>query len=261
MKDEIQSEFNSKDIVSESRSEEIVGESLALKRVLTQAKKLAQSDSTVLLLGEAGSGKETIARAVHRVSRRRNESFVKIHCRTGATELQESTFFGQHDGSSAKSGRIELANRGTLFLDETARIPLDMQPKVLRALTRGEIERVGSTRTLRINVRWIFASRYDLDRRVAERQFHESLYHQIRRASIMIPPLRERREDISLLAHYFVQKFARRMNKPVATITTEIMDALQRFDWPGNVRQLENFMERSVILTDDSTLQAPLSEL
>jgi DNA-binding NtrC family response regulator len=153
----------------------------------SQAKNLAQSDSSVLLLGEVGSGKETIARAIHRVSRRRNESFVKINCRTGTTELQESTFFGQQDGSSAKSGRIELANRGTLFLDEVARIPLDMQPKVLRTLTHGEIERVGSARTLRINVRRIFASRYDLEKRVAEGQFHESLYHQITTSSIMIP--------------------------------------------------------------------------
>ena len=248
------------EVDSNSSTEEIIGESPALNQVLEQAKKLALSDTTVLLVGEAGSGKETIARAIHRISRRRNESFVKINCRTGR-ELQESDFFGQENGSSEKPGRMELANRGTLFLDEIARLPLDMQPKVLRALKRGEIERVGGTRTRRMNVRWIFASRYDLEKRAAEREFYEPLYDQIRASSIVIPPLRERREDIPLLAHYFVHRFSRRMNKHITTIPAETMDALQKFDWPGNVRQLENFIERSVILTDGPTLRAPLSEL
>ena len=248
-----------------SGSEEIVGESPALKQVLAQAKKLALSDTTVLLVGAAGSGKESVARAIHRVSARRNESFVKVHCAIPGAKLEGELFGyekGAFDGTThEKTGRLELANKGTLFLDEITKFPLDLQPKLLRALKRGEFERLGSTRTIRVNVRLIAATRQDPGKLVAENRFREDLYHQFSASLIQVPPLRERREDIPPLVHYFVQKFARRMNKHIESIPPETMDAMLNYHWPGNVRQLENFIERSVILTEGSTLRAPLSEL
>src|SRR5438876_8138750 len=215
-----------------SGSEEIVGESPALKQVLAQAKKLALSDTTVLLVGAAGSGKESVARAIHRVSARRNESFVKVHCAIPGAKL-EGELFGYQKG----------AFDGTTHEKQ------------------GEFERLGSTRTIRVNVRLIAATRQDPGKLVAENRFREDLYHQFSASLIQVPPLRERREDIPPLVHYFVQKFARRMNKHIESIPPETMDAMLNYHWPGNVRQLENFIERSVILTEGSTLRAPLSEL
>ena len=254
-----------KEIRPGAGSEKIIGQSPALKQVLAQAKKLALIDTTVLLVGAAGSGKESIARAIHRVSARRNESFVKVNCAITGAEL-ESELFGYEKGAfdgarHEKTGRLELANKGTLFLDEITKFPLDLQPKLLRALKRGEFERLGSTRTIRVNVRLIAATRQDLGKWVAENRFREDLYHQFSASLILVPQLCERREDIPPLVHYFVQKFARRMNKHIESIPPETMDALLNHHWPGNVRQLENFIERSVILTEGSTLRAPLSEL
>ncbi|HEV2732256.1 MAG TPA: sigma-54 dependent transcriptional regulator [Terriglobales bacterium] len=246
-------------------SEEIIGESPALNRVLALAKKVARSDTPVLIAGEPGSGKESVARAIHRVSSRRNESFVKVNCATTGAGL-ESELFGYEKGASngaahEKTGRLELADKGTLFLDEVAQFPLDLQPKLLRVLKRGEFERQGGARTSRVNVRLIASTRQDLKKWVAENRFREDLYDQLKAALIQVPPLRERREDILMLARYFVQKFARRMNNHIESIPPEAMDALLNHHWPGNVRQLESFIERSVILTEGSTLRAPLSEL
>ena len=270
----------------ESGHEEIVGKSPALKQVLASAERLALSDAAVLIAGEPGSGKESIARAMHRLSARRNKSFVKIHCVATAGQLLERELFGfgkgafdaaiskNHWGATAfrlrwgnhplspdSTSRLELANKGTLFLDELAQLPLDLQPKLVRVLKRGEFEPLGSTRTIRVNVRLIAATRYDLNNRVAENRLRQDLHDQFNASSIHIPPLRERREDIPLLVGYFVQKLMRRMNKQIGTIPPQTMEALLNYDWPGNVRQLENFIERSVILTDGSVLQAPLAEL
>ena len=274
----------------ESGQEEIVGKSPALKQVLASAERLAPSDAAVLIAGEPGSGKESIARAIHRLSARRNESFVTIHCVTTAGQLLERELFGygkgafdaaisknswgawgartafrlrwgNHPQSPDSTGRLELANKGTLFLDELAQLPLDLQPKLVRVLKRGEFEPLGSTRTIRVNVRLIAATRYDLKNRVAEDRLRRDLHDQFNTSSIHIPPLRERREDIPSLVRYFMQKFTHRMNKQIGTIPPETMEALLNYDWPGNVRQLENFIERSVILTDGSILQAPLAEL
>ena len=269
----------------ESGQEQIVGQSPALKQVLALAERLAPSDAAVLIAGEPGSGKESIARAIHRLSARR--SFVKIRCVTTAGRLLERELFGYGKGafdaaisknswgartafrlrwgnpplSSDSTGRLELANKGTLFLDELAQLPLDLQPKLIRVLKRGEFEPLGSTRTIRVNVRLIAATRYDLKNRVAENRLRQDLHDQFNTSSIHIPPLRERREDIPLLVRYFVQKLTHRMNKQIGTIPPQTMEALLNYDWPGNVRQLENFIERSVILTDGSILQAPLAEL
>jgi formate hydrogenlyase transcriptional activator len=271
----------------ESGQEEIVGKSPALKQVLASAERLALSDDAVLIAGEPGSGKESIARAMHRLSARRNESFVKIHCVTTAGQLLERELFGygrgafdaaisknhwgawtafrlrwgNHPLSPDSTGRLKLANKGTLFLDELAQLPLDLQPKLVRVLKRGEFEPLGSTRTIRVNVRLIAATRYDLKNRVAENRLRQDLHDEFNTSSIHIPPLRERREDIPLLVRYFVQKLTHRMNKQIWTIPPQTMEALLNYDWPGNVRQLENFIERSVILTDGSILQAPLAEL
>jgi formate hydrogenlyase transcriptional activator len=245
--------------------EDIVGDSPALNRVLALSKRLASSNSPVLITGEPGSGKESIARAIHRVSPRRNESFVKVHCVMTGADLERELFGydkGAFEGAThEKTGRLELANKGTLYLDEIARFPLDGQPKLLPVLQRGESERLGSTRTIRVNVRLIAATRQDLEKWVAENRFHADLYHQLSASLIQVPPLREKLEDIPPLVRYFVQKFARRMNKRIETIPPETIDALLNHQWPGNVRQLENFIERSVILTHGSKLEAPLSEL
>jgi formate hydrogenlyase transcriptional activator len=249
---------------SENSFQEIVGESPALQRMLRLAMKVALGDAPVLIFGEAGSGKESIARAVHRISARRTESFVKVNCATTTDGILGSELFGHErvsEDKSRKIGQLELANKGILFLDEIAHVPLDLQAKLLRLLERREFERLGSTHSIAVNVRLIASTRYDLGERVAEQMFRGDLYDQLNVFPIRIPPLRERRDDIPLLAHYFVQKFARRLNKDIETIAPETMDALLNYDWPGNVRQLENFIERSVIFTDGSTLQAPLDAL
>lgn len=245
--------------------EEIVGESPALKQVLAEAKRVAASDGAVLIAGEIGSGKESIARAIHRMSARRDESFVKIHCATLLGDQLERDLFGYEKGTIAEAigvtaGWLEQADKGTLFLDEIARIPLELQSKLFRVLERREFERLGDTRRFHVNVRLIVATRHDPEK-IAGDRLHHDLHDQFKTSSIQIPPLRERREDIPLLVRHFVQKFARRMNKRIGTVPAETMDALLNYDWPGNVRQLEKFIERSVILTDGLILLAPLTEL
>jgi formate hydrogenlyase transcriptional activator len=243
----------------------IIGKSPALKAVLALARKMAVSDAPVLILGETGSGKESVARAIHRISGRRNHSFVKVNCATTAEGQLESELFGHQkersdDAISHTPGRLELANKGTLFLQEIARVPLDLQPKLLRVLNSGEFEPLGSARIIRIDVRWIAASRHDLAKPGPHR-LRKDLYNQLNATTLRIPSLRERREDIPSLVRYFVQKFARRMNKRIATVPTETMNALMKSDWPGNVAELEGFIERAVILTEGSPLHAPLTDL
>ncbi len=257
LEDEIRSELN---------FEEIVGESPALKKVLDQARIVAPSDATVLILGETGTGKELIARAIHRMSSRRNASFVKLNCAAIPAGLLESELFGHEKGAftgavSQKIGRLELADKGTLFLDELGELPLEVQPKLLRVLQDQEFERLGSTGTIRVDIRLIAATNRDLAKRVAGRQFRSDLYYRLNVFPIRLPELRERKQDIPLLVRYLVQKFARRMNKRIETIPTETMNALVSWEWPGNVRELENFIERSVILSKGPILRVPLVEL
>lgn len=257
LEDEIRSELN---------FEEIVGESAALKQVLDKARTVAPSDATVLILGETGTGKELIARAIHRMSSRKNASFVKLNCAAIPAGLLESELFGHEKGAftgavSQKMGRLELADKGTLFLDELGELPLEVQPKLLRVLQDQEFERLGSTRTIRVDIRLIAATNRDLAKSVAGRQFRSDLYYRLNVFPIRMPELRERKEDIPLLVRYLVQKFARRMNKQIETIPAETMNALARWEWPGNVRELENFIERSVILSQGPILRVPLVEL
>jgi formate hydrogenlyase transcriptional activator len=254
------------EIRSELNFEEIIGESQVLKRVLEQAKTVAGSDATVLILGETGTGKELIARAIHRMSLRSDASFIKMNCAAIPTGLLESELFGHEKGAftgaiSQKIGRLELADKGTLFLDEVGDIALELQPKLLRVLQDQEFERLGATRTIGVDVRLIAATNQDLTKIIAEKQFRSDLYYRLNVFPIRIPPLRERREDIPLLVHYFVHKFSSRMNKAIDSIPSETMQALCSWDWPGNVRELENFIERSVILTVGSVLRVPLAEL
>lgn len=246
--------------------EEIIGESLGLKRVLKQVETVAATDVTVLILGETGTGKDLIARAIHHLSARREETLVKLNCAAIPTGLLESELFGHERGAftgaiSQKVGRLELAHRGTLFLDEVGDLPLELQPKLLRVLQEKEIERLGGTRTIPVDVRLIAATNQNLEKLVADRQFRSDLYYRLRVFPILIPPLRERREDIALLVRYFVTKHSRRMNKGIETIPSGVMNALTRSDWPGNIRELENFIERAVILSSGNTLRAPLTEL
>jgi len=296
---------------SENGFQEIVGDSPALRRMLKSAMKVARSDGPVLILGEAGSGKELIARAVHRISVRRNESFVKINCALVAKGKLAAELFGEAEealvdpasgvgrvnlpheiassrpdhqpespaaltreeferlegvlsgnekdaeGKGGKIGYLELAHKGILFLDEIERIPLDVQAKLLRLLEQREFERPGR-HSIQVNVRLITTTKYDLGERVAEQLFRSDLYDQLNVFPIRVPPLRERREDIPLLARYFMQMFARRLNKHIETIPAETMSFLLNSDWPGNVRQLENLIERSVVLTGGSVLRVPL---
>jgi formate hydrogenlyase transcriptional activator len=246
--------------------EEIVGESPSLQHVLTQVNTVAPLDATVLILGETGTGKELIARAIHRMSSRKDGSFIKLNCAAIPTGLLESELFGHEKGAftgavSAKIGRLELADKGTLFLDEIGDIPLELQPKLLRVLQDQEFERLGGIRTIKVNIRLLAATNRDLAKSVASREFRSDLYYRLHVFPVHMPPLRERGKDIQLLVRYFVQKFSRRMKKQIETIPTETMDALARWEWPGNVRELENFIERSVILTPGAILNVPLSEL
>lgn len=246
--------------------EEIIGDSLGLKRVLKQVETVAATDVTVLILGETGTGKDLMARAIHNLSSRRDQTLVKLNCAAIPTGLLESELFGHERGAftgaiSQKIGRLELAHHGTLFLDEVGDLPLELQPKLLRALQEKEIERLGGTRTIPVDVRLIAATNRNLEKLVADRQFRSDLYYRLRVFPITIPPLRERREDIPLLVRYFVTKHSRRMNKGIEAIPPEIMKTLTRWDWPGNIRELENFIERAVILTSSPVLRAPLAEL
>lgn len=257
LEEEIQTAYN---------FEEIVGESKPLKRLLKQVQTVAPTDSTVLILGETGSGKELIARALHNLSDRKDRTFVKLNCAAIPTGLLESELFGHEKGAftgaiSTKIGRFELADRGTIFLDEVGEIPLELQVKLLRVLQEQEFERLGSTRTVRVDVRVVAATNRDLSQMVEEQKFRSDLYYRLNVFPLTVPPLRERVEDIPVLVRHFVQKFGMRMKKRIETIPAESMKALQRYSWPGNVRELENFIERSVILTAGADLFVPLSEL
>jgi formate hydrogenlyase transcriptional activator len=268
LKDKLAQEklYLEEEIRSEMDFEQIVGSSAALKHVLQLVETVAPNDSTVLLLGETGTGKELIARAIHDRSRRRERTLVKLNCAAIPTGLLESELFGHEKGAftgavSQKIGRMELADQGTLFLDEVGDIPTDIQPKLLRALQEREFERLGSAHTRRVNFRLIAATNRDLEKMVANREFRSDLFYRLNVFPIRIPPLRERREDIPLLVSYFVQKFGKEMQKKIGTIPTATMKGLAAWEWPGNIRELENFVERAVILTRGESLEAPLSEL
>ena len=246
--------------------EQIVGNSPALKHVLELVNTVASSDSTVLLLGETGTGKALIARAIHDRSRRQARSFVKLNCAAIPTCLLESEMFGHERGAFTgafirRIGRMELADQGTLFLDEVGDIPIEVQPKLLRAIQEREFERLGSTCTRRVNVRIVAATNRDLRSMIASREFRSDLYYRLNVFPIRIPPLRDRKEDIPLLATYFLHKFASQMHKSIHAIPPCVMEELLTWDWPGNIRELENFIERAVILSRGNLLDAPLSEL
>jgi formate hydrogenlyase transcriptional activator len=251
---------------SQPNFNEIIGESPALNRVLDEVSVVAVSDATVLLLGETGTGKGVIARAIHSASKRKNRNFVTLNCAAIPTGLLESELFGHEKGAftgavSQKIGRLELAHGGTLFLDEIGEIPLELQPKLLRVLQDNEFERLGGTKTINVDLRLIAATNRDLARSIAEKEFRSDLFYRLNVFPIRLPPLRERREDIPVLVRYFVRKFAAGMHRVIETIPSETMNALVNWSWPGNVRELENFVERSVILTEGTALRAPLAEL
>jgi formate hydrogenlyase transcriptional activator len=257
LEEEIQTQYN---------FEEIIGQSSALKKILQQVATVAPTDSVVLLCGETGTGKELIARAIHNLSGRKERTLVKLNCAAIPTGLLESELFGHEKGAftgaiAQRIGRFELANKGSLLLDEIGEIPLDLQPKLLRVLQEHEFERLGSSRTIKTDARLIAATNVNLPDMVAEKKFRSDLFYRLNVFPITIPPLRDRAGDIPLLVGYFVQKHSLRMNKRIDKIAKEIVDALCEYSWPGNVRELENFIERSVILSGGSELQAPLSEL
>ena len=251
---------------SEMGFEQIIGNSKALKHVLQQVETVALSDSTVLLLGETGTGKELIARAIHDRSRRKQRTLVKLNCAAIPTGLLESELFGHEKGAftgaiSQKIGRLELADQGTLFLDEVGDIPMEIQPKLLRALQEREFERLGTTHTRKVNVRLIAATNRNLEKMIADREFRSDLYYRLNVFPIRIPALRERKEDIPLLVSYFVQKFSKQMQKKIEAVPTAVMKGLTDWEWPGNIRELENFIERAVIVTRGNSLEAPVGEL
>jgi len=254
------------EIRGEMDFEGIVGQSSALRHVLNLVETVAPSDSTVLLLGETGTGKELIARVIHDRSRRKDRTFVKLNCAAIPTGLLESELFGHERGAftgaiSQKIGRLELADQGSLFLDEVGDIPIEIQPKLLRALQEREFERLGSTRTKKVDVRLVAATNRDLEKMIETREFRSDLYYRLNVFPIRIPPLRERPEDIPLLVRYFAQKYGRRMEKQIESIPAAAMKRLAAWHWPGNIRELENFIERSVILTHGPALLVPIGEL
>ena len=268
LKDKLAKEklYLEEEIRTEQNFEEIIGESSRLKQVLKQVEIVAPTDSTVLIQGETGTGKELIARAIHNLSGRRERTFVKMNCAAIPTGLLESELFGHEKGAftgaiASKVGRFELAHQGTLFLDEIGDIPLELQSKLLRVLQEQEFERLGSTKTIRVDIRLVAATNHDLAAMVADKQFRNDLYYRLNVFPIVSPPLRGRQEDIPQLVRYFAQKFARRMNKHIETIPTDTMTALSRYHWPGNVRELENLIERAVILSQGTELHVPLPEL
>jgi formate hydrogenlyase transcriptional activator len=245
--------------------EEIVGQSAVLQRVLKAVETVASTDSTVLILGETGTGKELIARAVHGLSSRKARTLVKINCAAIPTGLLESELFGHERGAftgalAQKKGRFELADGGTLFLDEVGDIPLELQSKLLRVIQEKEFERLGSNKTIRVDVRLVAATNRNLEKMVAEGEFRQDLFYRLKVFPLELPSLRERLEDLPLLVSYFVQKFARRMNKPIESISSEDLFSLQRWHWPGNIRELENLVERAVILSNGPVLRLPLAE-
>jgi formate hydrogenlyase transcriptional activator len=234
--------------------------------VLAEVETVAHTDSTVLIYGETGTGKELVARALHNLSSRKSNAFVKLNCAAIPTGLLESELFGHEKGAftgaiAQRVGRFELANRGTVFLDEIGEIPLELQPKLLRVLQEREFERLGSTRTLSTDARLIAATNRDLGAMVEEQKFRSDLFYRLNVFPVRVPALRERREDIPLLVRHFVQQFSRRMNRGVETIPSETMNTLVRYDWPGNIRELQNVIERAVIVSTGSVLKVPLDDL
>ena len=254
------------EISSEPCFEDIVGRSPALQKVLDQVAIVAPTDSTVLLHGETGTGKELIARAIHKLSSRRERALIRMNCAAIPSGLLESELFGHEKGAFTgallqRKGRFELADGGSLFLDEIGDISLELQPKLLRAIQEQEFERLGSARTIQVNVRMIAATHRDLAAMIRDQEFREDLFYRFNVFPIEIPPLRERREDIPLLVHFFVSRLSRRMQKRIRSIQTIAMDALVNADWPGNIRELANFIERCVILTQGDELNVPHTHL
>jgi formate hydrogenlyase transcriptional activator len=253
-------------IQTEYDFEEIIGSSRALRRVLQEVETVAKTDSTVLIYGETGTGKELLARAIHNLSPRRGRTLVKVNCAAIPTGLLESELFGHERGAftgaiERRIGRFELAHEGTIFLDEVGDVSLELQSKLLRVLQEQEFERLGSSRTIRVNVRVVAATNIDLAQMVAEKKFRNDLYYRLNVFPITLPPLRERPDDIALLVHFFVHKFAQQMKKPIDRIPSQTLAALTAYSWPGNIRELQNLIERAVILSRGSTLEIPLAEL
>jgi len=264
-------ELASSDVVGEPTSNHdgfqgIIGRSSALQRVLQMVEQVAAGDSTVLLLGETGTGKELIARAIHNCSNRREQGFVKLNCAAIPSGLLESELFGHERGAftgaiTQKVGRLELADQGSLFLDEIGDIPLELQPKLLRVLQEREFERLGSTRTRNVDVRVIAATHRDLEGMILEKQFRSDLYYRLNVVPIFLPPLRKRPEDIPLLVQHFVYTFARKAGKTIDTISSDTMEALKRYPWPGNIRELENVIERAAVLSRGPVLRVAQRDL
>jgi len=247
-------------------AEEIVGKSAALRRVLGQAALVAPTDAVVLIQGETGTGKELVAREVHRLSSRSHRPFIKLNCAAIPSGLLESELFGHERGAftgaiAQKMGRFEVADGGTLFLDEVGEIPVELQPKLLRVLQEQEFERLGSSRTIKVDVRLVAATNRDLVRMVQEQRFRDDLYYRLNVFPMHVPPLRDRPEDIPALVQYFVERFGRRMNRHIEGIPNEAVAAMQRYAWPGNVRELANLIERAMILSPGPTLDVPIAEL
>jgi formate hydrogenlyase transcriptional activator len=258
--------FEPGEVIPQHNFKEIVGRSAALRAVLDQVETVAPTESTVLILGETGTGKELIARAVHNLGSRQDRPFVRLNSAAIPSGLLESELFGHEKGAftgaiAQRIGRFELAHGGTLFLDEVGDIPLELQPKLLRVLQEQEFERLGSARTMRVDVRVVAATNSNLEQKVADKEFRDDLYYRLNVFPILIPPLRDRREDIPVLVRHFVQKHGRRMKKEIETIPATAMKALSEYDWPGNIRELENFIERLVILSRGPELEVSLSEL
>ena len=268
LKDKLAKEkaYLEEEVRTEHNFGDIVGESAALREVLKKVETVAPTDSTVLICGETGTGKELIARAVHDLSPRKGRTFVKLNCAAIPTGLLESELFGHEKGAftgaiAQKIGRFELANQGTLFLDEVGDIPLELQSKLLRVLQEQEFERLGGTRTIKVNVRLVAATNCDLAKMVAAKDFRSDLYYRLNVFPLTLPPLRERPDDIPRLVRHFTHRFARRMHRQIDTVPESVMDALVRYPWPGNVRELQNVIERAVILSKGSALQVSLSDL
>jgi len=268
LKDQLAQEkhYLEEEIRTDRGFEEIIGQSDALHAVLRQIQQVAPTDSSVLIQGETGTGKERIARAIHTLSPRRERTLITLNCAAIPLGLLESELFGHEKGAftgaiARKVGRFELADQGTLFLDEIGDIPLELQPKLLRVLQEQEFERLGSTRTQRVDVRVVASTNRDLAQMVAERQFRSDLFYRLSVFPIRLPPLRERAEDVPLLVRHFTSMYARRMKKRIEAIPADVMESLVRYSWPGNVRELQNFIERAVILSPGPVLQPPLAEL